>query len=129
LTSVELFDYPEIRKHATDINAVSDYCGHFYRRGFLSRVSVRGPGKAKYAYSFKGKSLDVLPQAREAQPRFAPKIVKTDPKAVEEVRKMQREVEVAAPRKAELSVSQEGDTLVLETPTMTLRITTRDRTA
>lgn len=42
LTCVELFDAPEVRQLAPDVNRVSDYLGHMYRRALReSRHAVR----------------------------------------------------------------------------------------
>lgn len=71
LTCVELFDFPEIKKMAPDANRVSDYLGHMYRRGLLSRTNApKGDNSmARYAYAWKNPKASA-PQARVMQPRL-----------------------------------------------------------
>jgi hypothetical protein len=74
LTSVELFDSPDVRQYADDINKVSDYLGHMFRRDLLSRVPSRGYGMAKWAYFWKNPKVGTrVPAQRHAAPRLVVK--------------------------------------------------------
>ena len=52
LSCVDLFDFPEIRKLAPDVNKVSDALGNLWRRNYLGRETapkILG-SQARYAY-------------------------------------------------------------------------------
>ena len=55
LTAPELYEFPEVQVHAADANDVSDYLGHMWRRGLLSRYPAppRGASMARWAYKWK----------------------------------------------------------------------------
>ena len=54
LTCVDLYDRPEVRKHARDTNKVSDFLGHMWRRGLLQRwyAAKDSTAKARFAYTW-----------------------------------------------------------------------------
>jgi hypothetical protein len=79
LTCVDLFEYEEIKKHAEDINKVSDYLGHMWRRSnslsskkqFVGREAAHGAGSARWAYYWKNHEIGTpIPVQRKAQPRL-----------------------------------------------------------
>lgn len=43
LDCVTLFDRPSIRAHSQTVNRVSDYLGHLWRKGLVSRVPTTVP--------------------------------------------------------------------------------------
>jgi len=55
LTCVDLFDDPEVKRHADSANRVSDYVAHMWRRGLLQRWTAPRDlsNKARYAYTWK----------------------------------------------------------------------------
>jgi len=80
-TCVDLFDVPEIRAIASDVNAVSDALGNLYRRGYLYREpAAKTPrSQAKWAYAWKRVKAptpftpeaqhDMAVRAEDARPR------------------------------------------------------------
>jgi len=52
----ELFDRPDIRKHAETVNRVSDYLGNMWRKGDVARVPAPAmPGtRSRWLYAWKG---------------------------------------------------------------------------
>ncbi len=108
LTSVELFDSPDVRQFAEDVNQVSDYLGHMYRRDYLSRVPSRGIGQARYAYTWKhpklGSRVDT-PVQRKAQPKLVLRTENGNAERLAEMAKMQQPLQVVP----HVDVKREGN--------------------
>jgi len=106
LTCVELFDYPDVKKLAADANRVSDYLGHMYRRGLLSRVSAPkdDSSMARFAYSWKNPKAKA-PVARIMQPR----LVVNNPSS-----------NGATPAKPNITVSEDGSETTVDLPHLTI---------
>lgn len=71
LTCVDLYDEADVRGLVDDANRVSDYLGHMYRRGLLSRhpAPKDGTSMARFAYSWKNPKLKA-PVQRNVAPRL-----------------------------------------------------------
>lgn len=71
LTCVDLFDHPNVKQFADDANRVSDYLGHMYRRGLLSRYPAPRTenSAARFAYLWKSAKKEA-PKSRVAAPRL-----------------------------------------------------------
>lgn len=73
LTSLDLYDAPEVRKFAEDAKDVSNKCGYLWRRGLLTRTISQEEGRAKFAYAWKRpNSAKHAPFDRHQQPRLRP---------------------------------------------------------
>lgn len=72
LTCVELFDFDDVKQYAPDSNRVSDYLGHLFRRGLVSRYPVprTETSAARYGYLWKSAKAP-SPQQRTPQPRLS----------------------------------------------------------
>jgi hypothetical protein len=59
LDCATLFDMPEVKKHASTVNRVSDYLGNMWRKGDVARVPApRLEGtRARWLYAWKGRVL------------------------------------------------------------------------
>lgn len=51
----QLFDLPEIKKHALSVNRVSDYLGNLWRKGLVFRLPApkNGLGRTRWLYEWK----------------------------------------------------------------------------
>lgn len=103
---VELYDDARVREHAASPNRVSDYCGHLWRRGFVTRLPAAGnETRARWMYQWKEVSKDskVLPGPAIAGVEYAPKLLIDRPL---------------------LQITEEGHTIQLTTPHPTILIRT-----
>lgn len=117
LTCVELYDYEDVRKYADDINRVSDYLGHMYRRGLLSRVHSKGVGSARWAYSWKDPEVGA-PVNRKMQPKLS--VVNL--RDIETRSTLDGESVVIVDRPS-VRISEHGNDLIVETLHFTLTLT------
>lgn len=110
LTCVDLFDVPEIRKFADSPRRLSDYLGHMYRRGLLSREPAPKTvnSQARWGYYWKNRS-EVKDRAVETQ------------KVMDAV--------MASPTKVlskpNIEVTDHGGTVVIELPQLIITIRTK----
>ncbi len=118
LTCVELFDNEEVKRLAGEVNRVSDYLGHLYRRGYLGREPSRGVGAARWAYFWKDANLAIPPQ-RTAAPRLQLVNMQEQTRTQAVLAAAARGVVVD---KAELQVIDRGNEVVLELPAITITI-------
>lgn len=52
----DLFDLPEVKKHALSVNRVSDYLGGLWRKGLVVRLPATSEhSRARWAYQWKGR--------------------------------------------------------------------------
>lgn len=53
----DLFDVPEVRKHAQTVNRVSDYLGGLWRKGLVVRLPApkEDNKRSRWTYSWKGR--------------------------------------------------------------------------
>ncbi len=72
LTCVDLFDFEDVKRYAPDSNRVSDYLGHLFRRGLVSRYPAPRTenSAARFAYLWKNSKAD-SPQQRTPAPRLS----------------------------------------------------------
>jgi len=105
---VELFDIPEVRDHAASANRVSDYLGSLWRKGLCTRIPSPGGDKsrAKWMYQWKARADDskVIPGPVIPGMEYAPKLLIDRPL---------------------LQITEEGHTIQLTTPHLTILIKTR----
>jgi hypothetical protein len=132
LTCVDLFELEEVRKFAEDVNKVSDYLGHMWRRSqelpegerFIGRQAApRGVGSARWAYYWKNPAMgtpgrNVPVQRREAQPRLAVVNLRELAQRTAEVKQL------ASTPSANVTQSDDG-TIVVETLHHTITIKPR----
>lgn len=74
----QVFERPEVRRHAPSVNRVSDYLGVLFRKGLVTRVASTAPGsRSRWAYAWRDKSL---PDWRGPEPTmFRPKALMDRP--------------------------------------------------
>lgn len=105
---VELFDLPEIRRYAASANRVSDYLGSLWRKGLCTRLPSPSSynSRAKWMYKWKDKPDDpkVIPGPPIEGLEYAPKLLVDRPL---------------------LQITEEGHTIQLTTPHLTILIKTR----
>jgi hypothetical protein len=116
-TCVTLFDVPEVRAIAADVNAVSDALGNLWRRGYLFREpALKTPhSQAKWAYSWKPANFrrvlhpaelaEMQARAYDAQPRHS--------------------VVAELPIAKKPAVHVEGDSVVIDLPNVHVVITSK----
>ncbi len=104
---VELFDYPEVREHAASPNRVSDYLGSIWRKGLCTRTPSSGDGKSRARWVYQWKTEPITSAAKDAPPIeglvYAPKLLIDRPL---------------------LQITEEGHTIQLTTPHLTILIKT-----
>lgn len=107
LDCVQLFDRPEVREHAATVNRVSDYLGNLWRKGKLLRLPAprRDNSRAQWLYMWK-------PPSQRA---------KTPAPDVSQAVEFNPTVNSVLNR-PHLSISEEGDTIVLTLPQLTITI-------
>lgn len=103
-----LFDRTAVRKHAASVNRVSDYLGHMWRKGLVTRLpSPRIEGtRARWMYMWKGREAPVLPTVEDAVPPYAGS----------------GRLLVDRP---EVKISEDGGKIVIDLPQITLTIKVR----
>lgn len=77
----QLFDMPQIRAAAPNVNRVSDYLGVLFRKGFATRVANEGRdsnSRARWAYLWKDKELPEWKKPREVN-EYRPKVILDKP--------------------------------------------------
>ena len=115
LTCVDLFEQQDVRSLVEDANRVSDYLGHMWRRGLLSRYPAPKDGNtmARYAYSWKDPKKQA-PAQRNPTPQL--RVLPTA-----------RTAAAAAPvaQKQQMSVEQTDAGIVIDLPNLTLTIKTK----
>ena len=69
LTCVDLYDHDDVRQFADSVRRVSDYLGHMYRQGLLSRTPApKEPNsQARFAYYWKNRDELTLSKLEEPQ--------------------------------------------------------------
>lgn len=82
----DLFEMPEVRKHALSVNRVSDYLGGLWRKGLVVRLPAASENsRARWAYQWKGRKTKYsgpLTSPDELPPEaisYTPKIVADRP--------------------------------------------------
>lgn len=101
LDCVMLFDKASVRRHADTVNRVSDYLGNLWRKGLVLRVPApKGSGKARWMYVWKNKGPVERPKPDLSQ------AIAFD----ERVNNLLH--------KPNLTVSEDGKTVTIETPFM-----------
>lgn len=63
----ELYDLPNVRKHAQSANRVSDYLGNMWRKGQLTRTPSGGESRARWVYQWRVGNPETSAPARGAQ--------------------------------------------------------------
>lgn len=105
LDCVALFDKPSIREHATTINRVSDYLGNMWRKGLVLRLPA--------------------PRSENTRSRWT-YIWKNRPLSSSSKPSLDDAIEVNAVRslfsRPNIEISEEGNTLVLTLPHVTITI-------
>lgn len=64
----ELFDMPDVNKHAASANRVSDYLGNLWRKGHLTRLAAGGGSRARWLYQWKPQKERTISQKLPAIP-------------------------------------------------------------
>lgn len=116
LTCVDLFDHPDVKKFADSVNRVSDYLGHMYRRGLLSREPALKTlnSQAKWGYFWKNRSeVDAFKAAIVAS--------KATPEPIASA------LELPAPlrkilSKPNIEITDNGGTVVIDLPELMITI-------
>ncbi len=106
LSSADLYDIPSIRDFAETVNRVSDYLGHMWRKGEVLRLPApRQEGtRARWLYVWKNK---VPPKKK---PVDLSQAIEFDPTVG------------ALLNRPNMSVTEEGDTVVITLPAITITI-------
>jgi len=107
LDCATLFDLPSVRKNAQTVNRVSDYLGNLWRKGLVLRLPApRLEGtRARWLYVWKNKG----PVKKPPMPDMS-QAIEYDP-----------QVESVFTR-PNMEVTEEGDTVVITLPTITITI-------
>lgn len=103
---VELFDLASVKEYAASPNRVSDYLGALWRKGLCTRVPSGGGDKSrsKWLYQWKTTVSKVMPGPPIEGLEYAPKLLVDRPL---------------------LQITEEGHTIQLTTPHLTILIKTR----
>lgn len=111
LTCVDLFDVPEVRKHADSARRVSDYLGHMYRRGLLGREPVPKTinSQARWGYYWKDRS-QVKDLAAQKTEEVMQSLMASTGKILS---------------KPNIEVTDHGGTVIIELPQLTITIRTK----
>jgi hypothetical protein len=109
LDCATLFERPSVREHAATINRVSDYLGNFWRKGLVLRLPApRLEGtKARWMYVWKDKGPKKRPKPDMSQ-------------AIEYTPQLDKLIS-----KPNLDISDDGKTINIVTPYLTITIQTR----
>lgn len=107
LTCVDLFDDPEVKTHVDNVNRLSDYLGHMYRRGLLSRIPAPKSinSQAKWAYTWKDQ-----PTMMAIPSRTTPHLVTKSTTLLQ---------------KPNITITEDGGIVVIDLPQLTLTIRTK----
>lgn len=111
----ELFDMGEIRERAASANRVSDYLGHMWRRGVLTRLSAPSGTRARWMYQWHERKLKPGPPEPEYKP------LATEPKPAGTALSVARRPETTA-RGAPITIADVHGELTLETQDFTIVI-------
>lgn len=110
LTCVDLYDDADVRKYADSVNRVSDYLGHMYRRGLLSREPAPKSlnSQARWAYFWKNRAETAPARRPSAAPAAElPASIRT------------------LLSKPNIEITDNGGTVVIELPQLTVTIRTK----
>lgn len=105
-TCVDLFDHQDVKQFAEDANRVSDYLGHMFRRGLLTRTAAprTDSSAARYAYLWKNAKAEA-PKQRNVQPRL---------EIVQEGRRTKNEVQITEHPDGSISVELSAVTITIK---------------
>lgn len=108
-TCQELYDLPEIQKHAASVNRVSDYLGGLWRKGLVVRLAApkSDNSRARWMYQWKGSRGPKLRGGSTTVPEgieYTPRVLADRPSIL---------------------ITEEGSTITMELPNLIVVIKTK----
>lgn len=125
LTCVELYDDPDVKKFAPNVNKVSDYLGHMWRRGLLGRMPAAKQVGSQARWSYFWKNDTAVPNAllgpKAERPAPAPVQVPELPEDTTEQTTTSTEIL----SKPSIAISESGGVVVIDLPSLVITIKTK----